>query len=156
MNRFAHINIIAKDSEKVIQFYKDVFGCRSNGQKRDLKGELFDKLTGIKNVHIIGEHLVLPGLDENRPTLEIFSYEKMEGSQDHLINAYGFSHIAFEVDHVEETLAKALAHGAHPIGELIKADYPDGRQLTAIYVSDCEGNIVEIQNWSFIKPKQKD
>ena len=73
MFRYVHTNIIAKDSSKLIQFYKDVMNCTSIGEKRDLKGDWLDKMTGIENAHIVGEHLCLPGYDMDHPTLEIFS-----------------------------------------------------------------------------------
>ena len=78
MIRYVHTNIIAKDCEKLINFYKEVFRCRSIGEKRDLHGEWLDKLTGVPGAHIIGEHLVMPGY-EGHPTLEIFSYNQMNG-----------------------------------------------------------------------------
>lgn len=98
MIRYVHTNIIAKNSEKLIEFYKDVFGCRSIGEKRDLRGDWLDKMTGISNTHIVGEHLVLPGYGEDHPTIEIFSYDQMEGNLSHQVNAYGIAHLAFEVD----------------------------------------------------------
>ena len=48
MIRYVHTNIIAKDHKKLIDFYKEVFGCRSIGETRDLRGEWLDKLTGIR------------------------------------------------------------------------------------------------------------
>jgi len=147
MNRYVHTNIIARDSKKLIGFYKEVFGCRSIGQKRDLRGPWLDKMTGITNAHIVGEHLVLPGYDENHPTLEIFSYDEMTGDSAHKINGYGIAHIAFEVDNVAETLQKVLANGGGTIGELVYADYEDGRKATFIYATDSEGNILELQSW---------
>ena len=71
MHRYAHTNIIARDCEKLIAFYKEVFACRSIGEKRDLRGAWLDHLTGIPEAHIIGEHLILPGYGEDHPTLEI-------------------------------------------------------------------------------------
>ena len=79
-------------------FYKKVFGCRSIGEKRDLTGAWLDKVTGLENAHIIGEHLVLPGYDEDHPTLEIFSYDSMEGELTHKINQYGIAHLAVQRD----------------------------------------------------------
>lgn len=76
MVRYVHTNIIAKDSEKLISFYKEALGCRSIGERRDLRGEWLDNLTGISNAHIVGEHLALPGYEGGRPTLEIFSYDQ--------------------------------------------------------------------------------
>lgn len=81
----------------MIAFYKEVFGCRSIGETRNLRGEWLDKMTGITSAHIVGEHLVLPGYDEDHPTLEIFSYDQMEGVCNHRINTFGIAHLAFEV-----------------------------------------------------------
>jgi Predicted enzyme related to lactoylglutathione lyase len=148
MIRYVHTNIIAKDSDKLIDFYKKVFGCRSIGETRDLRGEWLDKMTGISNAHIVGEHLVLPGYDDDHPTLEIFSYDEMKGEQNHSINTYGFAHIAFEVDDVEETLNKLLQNGGKMKGELVHANYEDGRKATFVYATDIEGNIIELQSWS--------
>ncbi len=147
MIRYAHTNIIAKDCEKLIEFYKEVFGCRSIGEKRDLRGLWLDKMTGIPNAHIVGEHLVLPGYEENHPTIEIFSYDQMEGDLAHQINAYGIAHLAFEVDNVPETLKKILAYGGGMVGELVCAEYEDGRKAIFVYATDIEGNIIELQSW---------
>jgi len=81
--KYVHTNIIAKDSTKLINFYKTVFKCKSIGQTRDLKGEWLDKMTGISNAHIVGEHLCLPGYGEDKPTLEIFSYGNVETGSHH-------------------------------------------------------------------------
>ena len=148
MTRYVHTNIIAKDAERLIDFYKKVFGCRSIGEKRDLKGEWLDKVTGLKNAHIIGEHLVLPGYDEDHPTLEIFSYDQMEGDLTHKINQYGIAHLAFEVNSVSDALDKLLQSGGSSVGEVVSADYPDGRKATFVYAADIEGNIIELQSWS--------
>ena len=148
MTRYVHTNIIAKDAERLIDFYKKVFGCRSIGEKRDLKGEWLDKVTGLKNAHIIGEHLVLPGYDEDHPTLEIFSYDQMEGDLTHKINQYGIAHLAFEVNSVSDALDKLLQSGGSSVGEVVSADYPEGRKATFVYAADIEGNIIELQSWS--------
>lgn len=148
MTRYVHTNIIAKDHEKLINFYKEVFGCRSIGETRDLKGEWLDRMTGIPGAHIVGEHLCLPGYEEDHPTLEIFSYENMSEEFTHHINFFGFAHIAFEVDDVEKTLEKVLAYGGSMVGELVHAEYEDGRKATFVYATDVEGNIVELQSWN--------
>ena len=147
MIRYVHTNIIAKDHRKLIDFYKTVFGCCSIGETRDLRGEWVDKLTGITNAHIIGEHLVLPGYGEDHPTIEIFSYDQSEGEMAHSINAYGFAHLAFEVDDVAKTLVKLKANGGGIVGELVETVYDDGRKATFVYATDPEGNILELQSW---------
>jgi predicted enzyme related to lactoylglutathione lyase len=147
MVRYVHTNIIAKDCKKMIEFYKDVFGCRSIDEKRNLRGAWLDKMTGIPNAHIVGEHLVMPGYDDDHPTIEIFSYDQMVGDLTHQINAYGIAHLAFEVDNVAETLKELIAKGGGMIGEIVHADYEDGRKATFVYATDIEGNILELQSW---------
>ncbi|EQF46617.1 glyoxalase/Bleomycin resistance /Dioxygenase superfamily protein [Clostridioides difficile CD175] len=147
MFRYVHTNIIAKDHQKLIDFYKDVFHCKSIGETRDLRGEWLDNLTGISNAHILGEHLCLPGYEKDHPTLEIFSYDTMENSCN-AINKCGIAHLAFEVDDVEETLQLLLQKGGSQVGELVKTKYEDGKKAVFVYATDCEGNIIELQSWS--------
>jgi len=147
MTRYVHTNIIAKDCKKLIYFYKEVFGCRSIGETRDLRGQWLDKMTGIRCAHITGEHLCLPGYGEDHPTLEIFSYDEMPEGRERRINACGFAHIAFEVDNVEKTLDRLLKAGGGTVGELVRAEYEDGRKATFVYAEDPEGNIIELQSW---------
>ncbi|MBD5444823.1 MAG: VOC family protein [Lachnospiraceae bacterium] len=146
MFRYAHTNIIAKDFQRLVDFYKDVFHCKSIGETRDLRGEWLDKMTGIPNAHIMGEHLCLPGYGDDHPTLEIFSYDSMTEAE-HSINTCGIAHIAFEVDDVEVILKRLLEKGGRQIGEVVKAEYEDGRKAVFVYAADCEGNIIELQSW---------
>ena len=146
MLRYVHTNIIAKDSQKLINFYKEVFQCKSIGETRDLRGKWLDELTGIQNAHIVGEHLCLPGYEDDQPTLEIFSYDSMENATI-AINKCGIAHLAFEVDDVEKTLQLLLQKGGKQIGEVVRAEYEDGRKAVFVYATDCEGNIVELQSW---------
>ena len=150
MLRYVHTNIIAKDSNKLIQFYMEVLHCKSIGETRDLKGEWLDKMTGIKNAHIVGEHLCMPGYDVDRPTLEIFSYDEMIEKEKSYVNQCGLAHLAFEVDNVKETLERVRAAGGGQIGELVTTEYKDGRKATFVYATDIEGNILELQSWSHV------
>ena len=147
MFRYVHTNIIAKDSSKLIQFYKDVMNCISIGETRDLKGDWLDKMTGIKSAHIVGEHLCLPGYDMDHPTLEIFSYYEMISDDNHQVNKCGIAHLAFEVDDVEASLKKILKAGGGKIGEVVNAEYEDGKKAMFVYATDIEGNILELQSW---------
>lgn len=147
MFRYAHTNIIAKDCKRLIQFYKEVFQCKSIGETRDLRGEWLDRMTGIENAHITGEHLCFPGYGEDHPTLEIFSYDTMVEDYGKRVNRCGIAHLAFEVDDVEATLQRVLNAGGSLVGELVKTEYADGRKATFVYATDIEGNILEIQSW---------
>lgn len=147
MFRYVHTDIIAKDVNKIIAFYKKVLHCKSIGGERNLRGEWLDQMTGVTNAHIVGEHLLLPGYGEELPTLEIFSYDEVVKSGSPMINRQGWGHIAFEVDDVQETVKEVLANGGSTYGEIVKADYPNNIEATFVYVTDPEGNIIELQSW---------
>ena len=151
MFRYVHTNIIAKDVNKMIEFYKNVFNCKSIGETRDLKGEWLDRLTGLKNAHLKGEHLLLPGYGDNCPTLEIFSYDEMKDVVPQDINRPGIAHLAFEVENAKNTLDKILKHGGSMLGELVMTEYPNNKMAMFVYAKDIEGNIIELQSWEDIK-----
>ncbi len=147
MFRYVHTNIVAHDAGKLITFYKTVFHCQSIGEARDLSGEWLDRLTGLEEAHITGEHLLLPGYGKDHPTLEIFSYDTLQASVPAEVNRPGMAHLAFEVDDVEATLAEIISAGGSSVGELVTAAYPGGREATFVYARDPEGNILELQSW---------
>lgn len=148
MIRYAHTNIIARDSVKLVAFYKCALGCKSMGETRDLRGAWLDGMTGIENAHIVGEHLLLPGYGEDHPTLEIFSYDAMEEGDGCRVNRCGLAHLAFEVDDVQAVLDGVLAAGGSQVADVVRAVYDDGRKATFVYAADIEGNILELQSWS--------
>jgi predicted enzyme related to lactoylglutathione lyase len=145
--KYAHTNILSKDWKKLAQFYINVFGCKPIFPQRDLKGQWIDKMTNIKDVHIIGMHLQLPGY-KNGPTLEIFSYNKpAERGMKMQINEPGFTHIAFHVEDVQKYVDKVLEHGGSCYGEIAKTEIKNVGRLTAVYIRDPENNIIELQSW---------
>jgi [ribosomal protein S5]-alanine N-acetyltransferase len=153
MFRYVHTNIVAKDAKRLIEFYKTVLHCESIGETRDLRGEWLDKLTGLSNAHITGEHLLLPGYGKDHPTLEIFQYDELPEDSSRAINRPGLAHLAFAVDDVAAALAAVFAAGGSAVGERIVVNYPDGRTLDAVYAYDLEGNILELQSWRQAAPQ---
>lgn len=146
--KYTHTNIIAKDWKKLARFYIEVFECEPVFPERNLSGKWIDSLTNIDDVSIQGIHLKLPGFSEGAPTLEIFEYNKSAGKiNESLINRFGFGHIAFHVNNVEEILNRVLLHGGEKYGELVETEIKGVGNLKVIYAKDPEGNIIEIQNW---------
>ncbi len=147
MIQFAHTNIITDDWKKLAGFYIAVFDCKPLFPERDLKGNWLDQLTGIKNTHLTGIHLALPGYEGDLPTLEIFQYDSSVPNIFPSANGKGFGHIAFKVDDVEGILKRLLTNGGTQIGVLVTTDVPNAGILTAVYARDIDGNIIEIQHW---------
>lgn len=148
MMKYVHTNIVARDWRSLAQFYVDVFNCEVMAPERDLEGKWLDRLTGLKDAHIRGAHLRLPGYDDNQgPTLEVFQYDAMApGDTLPAINRPGFAHIAFGVEDVRACVDRIFAHGGGLLGEIVEARVGE-RRLTVAYTRDMEGNIVEIQRW---------
>ncbi|VAX39319.1 hypothetical protein MNBD_PLANCTO02-447 [hydrothermal vent metagenome] len=70
--RYAHTNLVARNWEVLRDFYIDLFDCQPVGTVRNRAGEIVERLTGIENIAVVGQHLRLPGYSEEGPTLEIF------------------------------------------------------------------------------------
>jgi predicted enzyme related to lactoylglutathione lyase len=151
MFRYVHTNIIAKDAGKLIEFYKTVLHCKSINETRDLSGEWLDRLTGLNEAHIIGEHLLLPGYGKDHPTLEIFSYDESSEIVSTEINRPGIAHLAFEVDDVEAVLTEIVRAGGSSVGDLVTVEYANGIEAVFVYTRDPEGNIIELQSWRHTK-----
>jgi predicted enzyme related to lactoylglutathione lyase len=146
--RYAHTNIAARNWMSLSKFYIQVFGCVVKPPVRKLSGTWLDKATGLENGILEGVHLLLPGYKENGPTLEIFTYKNMEDNNLIRANNIGFTHIAFEVDDVDQTLKSALENGGKMLGQITEHFVEEVGRLKFVYFRDPEGNIVEIQSWS--------
>ena len=145
--QFVHTNILANDWRKLAQFYIDVFNCQPVFPERDMKGDWIDEMTNITDVHIEGIHLAFPG-SSNGPTLEIFTYNKsLTKKRPSQINETGFTHIALRVKNVKSFVDKVLEHGGSFYGKIVETDIEKVGHLTAVYMRDPEGNIIEIQSW---------
>ena len=143
---FAHVNLIARDWRRLAAFYIDIFGCTEVPPERNLSGRWLVKATGVTDARITGMHLRLPGCGDNGPTLEIFQYGDSPAAPEIHPDTPGFSHIAFAVESVEETAEKVFQTGGRPVGECTIRAIKGVGQLTMWYVTDPEGNIIELQN----------
>lgn len=145
--RYVHTNLIAKDWRKLADFYQQLFGCMPVPPERDLAGPNMEAGTGIQNVHVRGMHLRLPGYGDEGPTLEIFSYNPLAEKQVPAVNHPGFGHLAFSVDNVENAQKSVLEAGGKAVGEIVIVQIATGAKVTWCYVTDPEGNIIELQSW---------
>jgi catechol 2,3-dioxygenase-like lactoylglutathione lyase family enzyme len=146
--RFGHVNLVARDWRALSAFYQRVFGCVFVPPERDFSGPDLSAGTGIPNAALRGVHLRLPGLGADGPTLEIFEYSEELGSLPPAVNRPGFGHLAFAVPDVAAARSIVLASGGHAVGEVVTLQVADGRRVTWTYVTDPEGNILELQAWS--------
>jgi predicted enzyme related to lactoylglutathione lyase len=150
--RFGHVNVIARDWRSLARFYTEVFGCSLVPPERDISGPVLERGTGIAGAALRGAHLRLPGLGVDGPTLEIYQFAEMPEEGASVPNRPGFRHIAFAVPSVAAARDAVLAAGGGVVGEIVTTQTEDGRYVTWTYLTDPEGNIIELQAWSDTAP----
>jgi predicted enzyme related to lactoylglutathione lyase len=146
--RYSHTNLIARDWRALAAFYESLFGCVPVPPERDYSGPQLEAGTGVAGAALAGVHLRLPGHGPDGPTLEIYSYTPPSSGPAAAVDRPGFAHVAFEVASVEDAHGQVLAAGGSPIGEIVTLTTSAGAQVTWCYVTDPEGNIIELQSWA--------
>ncbi len=142
--KYIHTNLVAQDWRKLAEFYIKVFNCKAIPPTRDLRGTWLDKALDLKDVHITGVHLELPGYEKG-PTLEIFQYDKEENMLKRYPNTPGYGHLAFNVSDVKKTAEQIIEGGGSSLGEITDTYIQGIGSLVFAYMRDPEGNIIEIQ-----------
>ena len=146
--KYIHTNLIARDWRALARFYQDVFGCVPVPPERDLGGPDLAAGTGVAGARIHGMHLRLPGYADEGPTLEIFQYNEFAPEVTRAVNRTGFAHLAFSVASVAEAREQVLSVGGSSVGEVVTLGISPAARVTWCYVTDPEGNILELQSWS--------
>ena len=146
--RYVHTNLVAHDWQMLAAFYRRVFGCEVVPPERHFSGPTLEAGTGVSGARLDGVHLRMPGHGLDGPTLEIFSYTPRVERMTAAVNRPGYGHLAFEVESVGDARHEVLREGGSPVGEIVTLTTADGRVVTWCYVTDPEGNIIELQSWA--------
>ena len=153
--KYVHTNIVARDWRRLAKFYQDVLACTPLPPERHYSGDWVSDVTGLPDVAVEGMHLRLPGCGEHGPTLEIFQYNRQPPRPTPATNLPGFTHIAFHVDDVQQAREDVLRGGGADLGKLHSMDVPGAGHITLIYMTDPEGNILELQHWGEGRRKEE-
>jgi catechol 2,3-dioxygenase-like lactoylglutathione lyase family enzyme len=149
--RLAHVSITAKDLDRLAEFYRKALGFTEARPERSFSGAWLEKGTGVPGASIKRVHLRLPGSSPDGALLELIEYSASIGDDTPpAANRAGLRHIAIEADSAEE-LARlhdlVIEHGGSGLGD-ISENHIDGLgTVTFVYMTDPEGNIVELLNW---------
>jgi predicted enzyme related to lactoylglutathione lyase len=146
--RYGHTNLIARDWRRLARFYEQVFGCVPVPPERHYSGAALEAGTGVPAATLEGVHLRLPGHGSDGPTLEIYTYSRLADSQSPAVNRPGFAHIAFVVPDVTSARSEVLAAGGRAVGEIVTLQTATGARVTWCYLTDPEGNVLELQSWT--------
>ena len=143
--KYVHTNLVAHNWRQLADFYIKVFNCQPIPPERDLKGEWLDTALNLRDTHITGVHLKLPGYTDG-PTLELFQYDEEALGIHSYPNTPGYGHLAFSVPDVQETANKIIENGGDYVGQLTTVQIENYGRLEFAYMRDPEGNIIEIQH----------
>jgi catechol 2,3-dioxygenase-like lactoylglutathione lyase family enzyme len=143
--RYVHTNLVARDWRGLAAFYERVLGCTPTPPERHFSGPELEAGTGVAGARLDGIHLLLPGRGADGPTLEIFTYAPGLERPAPRVNEPGLGHVAFQVGSVEKAREEVLHEGGRPVGDVVTLTTTDGRQITWCYVTDPEGNVIELQ-----------
>ncbi|WP_255456172.1 VOC family protein [Tropicibacter sp. Alg240-R139] len=136
--RLSHINIVARDVERLAEFYRQVFGCRDLRASRTLSGAAMDRGMGLSRVQIRSVWLSMPGCDE--VFLELFQFASPGDRTGDHANTPGYAHMAFDVSDLVATCDAILRAGGFALGEVTNLGTDENPSL-AVYMRDPEGSI---------------
>ncbi|MCP5082914.1 MAG: VOC family protein [Alphaproteobacteria bacterium] len=140
--KFGHVSMVARDTDRLADFYKMVFGCEDTATRWTMSGERISRGIGLANCEIYAAWLSLPGVDG--PFLEIFQYKTIEERPTPPVNQPGYGHICFQVDDIRAVMDAVTKAGGEPLGEITDLGTEDAPVL-CVYVRDPEGNVVELE-----------
>jgi predicted enzyme related to lactoylglutathione lyase len=144
--RYSHTNIVARDPERLADFYETVFECERDVE-RYLSGDWLARGMGLPGAKLHVIHLRLPGQGAGGPTLELFGVADAQLDGPSPPNRTGLMHMAFAVADIRATLARLLESGGEPLGDISEADLEGVGRVEFMYGRDPEGNIVELQEY---------
>lgn len=137
-----HHGFTVSNIEQSLKFYRDVLDLEvvRISERKELPS--YDTILGYENVHLRVAILTHP---VNDFVMEIFEYVNPPSTKRELTNYYvGSSHLAFEVDNIDEQYEKVQAAGFDSINPPVDV-MRDGRKIArAMYVLDPDGISVEL------------
>ena len=132
--RFLHVNIITGDWKRSSAFYQSAFGAKPFGKQRDYEDDWIQNLVGVRDIHVIGEHVKMPGYGAIGPTLEIFTYNKESRRRPLTEQDQGIISVGFMADNLTELLQAIDNAGGSIVSQAGNnsaiAQDPDGNLIT--------------------------
>lgn len=137
--RLDHVGVTVRDLEGALAFFQ-ALGFEVEG-RAEVGGPWADRVNGLDGTQVEMAMVRPPGGGEGKLELTRFISPPAEGDSDgRPVNAYGFSHICYQVDDVQDVVARAQEAGYGLVRELV--NYQDVYLLA--YIRGPEGLLVEV------------
>lgn len=140
--RLKHVNLTARNADRLAAFCQNTFGFVERRPPRRLSGEAVSRGNGLPNSDIYAIWLNMN--DDDGPFLEIMEYSETVNRPNPAVNEPGFGHLAFEVSKLSENVENVLRFGGSLQGEITNFGTTKA-PLLIVYMRDPEGNIMELE-----------
>jgi len=135
---FHHAAIVVPDLEKAIRFYSALAGYEKIRESRWDSDSAFNRIIGMT-----GSSARFCMLEGPNGYLELFEYEQPQSGADPAslnANDYGIRHLCFQVEDVEQALARVVELGGGKMNEPVTNELG----ITCVYCRDPFGNLLEL------------
>ena len=154
IQRIDHVNLVVRDMQRMIAFYRDLLGMQLTKQAV-ISGPWIEAATGLSPVEAEVAFLE-PAAG---PGIELIHYRTPAGSRPDDLgrpNVQGLRHIAFRVTDLDRLVAAIKAAGATMLSAVqnvsaAQVDYADQRKHL-VYCHDPEGNLLELCDFQLQRP----
>jgi catechol 2,3-dioxygenase-like lactoylglutathione lyase family enzyme len=138
VKRLDHVSIVVDDLDGAIAYFREL-GLETEG-RMPIEGKWVDRVNGIDGVRV--EIVMMRAPDGGKLELTQFANPPAFAAEPKVApsNVYGLRSVMFEVDNVDDTVARLRRHGGELIGEI--ANYEDIYRLC--YVRGPAGIIVAL------------
>ena len=142
-----HVNIVVRDLEGMIAFYRDVLGLAVT-RRVSISGPWIAATVGLDEVHADVVYLDFP----TGPRIELIRYNHPAIGRPAALdrpNAPGLRHMAFKVDDIDAVTARLRAAGVRIFSDVqtvpdAQVTYAGGVRKRLVYFTDPEGNLLEL------------
>ncbi len=130
--KFIHVNFITENWQKLCDYYKSVLGAADYGKLKDHQGKYKSGVIGVPEVNVVGRHILLPGLEKDYPTFEIFTYSVKGRQTVAESDSLGINLIGFTTESLKSSADDFVSAGGKLVSE--KEDCasvldPDGNRI---------------------------
>lgn len=135
--RLDNVGIVVEDLEAAIDFFREL-GLELEGQGM-IEGEWAGRVTGLGNQRV---EIAMMRTPDGHGRLELSRFLEPEVVADHRtapVNALGYLRVMFNVDDIDETLARLLKRGAQLVSDDV-VQYEDAYRLC--YIRSPEGILI--------------
>ena len=137
---FNHFNVSVADLDRALRFWRDGLGLTLTGRGTVTYPHL-DTIVGLAGTTIEWAELDLPG----GGIIELFRYHRPAGEPvEPAVNRPGTTHLALEVDDLDEHLRRLAPHARRIVAEPVTIPFGDWAGWRSVYVEEPDGVTVEL------------